>query len=161
MKSNLLTLTLLAALAFVPGCTSTGDLTPQAKAIIAIAKPIADEALIAAAAHYGVPPDDTKAILLATDSVYGAIVQARNGQPVDNGSTVGAVGDAIAGAIPAGASNAQTITALTNAAAILKAKAATTQTPTGAQSTLPTLYYGSQTVKGVRLSGPKVVLRDE
>ncbi len=96
----------IAALA-ICACTSTGELTPQGSALIAAAKPIADAAIVAAAASHGVPPTTSTAVIAAVDALWGAAQQARAGQPVTNGTTNPAIGTAIAAALPANSSPAK------------------------------------------------------
>lgn len=104
---------ILALVSIVALCACS---TTQLSTAEAIAKPIADAALTAAAAHYGVPPTATQAVLTAADSLWGAMAQAQAGQPVAQGASVPSVGAAIAAALPATTSNAQAAALLQSAA---------------------------------------------
>jgi len=122
MKNLLLSITLIAAVICLPGCDTAGKLTPQGQAVLDVAKPIADAAIVAAAAHYGVPPSSSTAVIAAVDSIWGAYIQAQNGQPVDQGATAPEIGRAISSNVPAGATPAQTTAILQAAAQALTAK---------------------------------------
>jgi len=103
-------------LLFFSGCDSTGKLTPQSTAVVDVARPLAEAAVVAAAAHYGVPPSSSMAAIAAVDSIWGAYIQAQNGQAVAQGSTVPAIGQAIASKLPANATQAQAMSILQSAA---------------------------------------------
>jgi len=122
MKTHLLLPLILSGCVIIAACSSTGQLTPQGAAVINAAKPIADAAIVAAAAHYGVPPSSSTAVIAAVDSIWGAYVQAQRGQPVDQGATVPAIGRAISSNVPADATPAQATAMLQAAANVLTAK---------------------------------------
>lgn len=97
MKYHIIAITLVL---LFPACTS---MTPQQSAL---ASGIADIAIGAAAAHFGLPASDTQVITTAVNSLWGSATQAQASQPVAAGASVPAVGAAIAAGTPTGSPNA-------------------------------------------------------
>lgn len=89
-------LSLVLVVVLFSGCSS---LTPAQQSAIT---GIADIAIGAAAAHFGVPASDTTAITAAANSLWGMAAQAQAGQPAAQGASAPAIGAAIAPAIPPG-----------------------------------------------------------
>lgn len=102
---------LAASIALLPACQN-GQITPQGAAVLNIA----EAAIVAAAASKGVPPSSSTAIITALNSIWGAYAQAQAGQPVAQGASTVAIGQAIASNIPA-ATPASQLPALLQAAA--------------------------------------------
>lgn len=105
---------LIALAAF--GCT-----TAQLNQAAAVAIPIAEAAVTAAGAFFGVPPSATIAIEAAANALWGAGKQAQASQPVAQGTTIAPIGAAIAKAVTQQAALNPTVSVSpTNAAAILQ-----------------------------------------
>jgi hypothetical protein len=107
--------TTIALSLFLFGCS-----TVQLQNAAAIARPIADAALIAAASYYGLPPDSSRAAVAAFDSLWGAVAQVQAGQPAAHGAVSPSVGNAIQGALPIGTGTDQTAALLEAAAKLVK-----------------------------------------
>lgn len=112
MKSKYATIA-LSLLLF--GCTTT-----QLQNAAAIARPIADAALLGAANYYGLPPDSSRVAVAAFDSLWGAVAQVQAGQPAAAGATAPQIGSAIQGALPLGTGTDQTAALLAAAAKLVK-----------------------------------------
>lgn len=92
MKPRILILATIA----LASCSS---LTPSQQSA---AQGLATIAIQAAAAKYGVSPTETQAITTASNSLFGMAAQAQASQPVAQGASNVAIGNAVAAQVPAG-----------------------------------------------------------
>jgi hypothetical protein len=115
------------------GCT-----TDQLNQVGRIAQPIADAAVGAAAAYYGLPPGSAQVIDAARDSLWGSAVKAWGRQTPATGAAHPVIGDAIQQALPVGATGAQAANLLETAARSLPATIVVPAGTPGTAGTTPT-----------------------